>query len=84
MDVENLLDAIDGRLTREVIMNPDTKDFIWSLQKHIRFALNNPTKADIPKLMRKSHGWITAMGVKYPQFGETFFEIKKLIEEHGI
>lgn len=82
MDFENLLDEIDGRLTRLVLHHSDTRDFVWGLQKHIRYALHHPNEVDQPKFLRETKGKATAMGVKYPNLSEHFFPIVQKIREY--
>lgn len=76
------MDEVDGRLTRTKIALPDMALFIQSLQKHIKYALNNPNKVDQPKLLRKSKGWLTAVSVKYPTFREHFMPIVEKIKTY--
>lgn len=82
MDFENLLDEIDGRLTRLTLHHSDTRLFVWSLQKHIRHALQNPTQVDQPKFLREMKGKATAMAVKYPNLSEHFFPVVQKISEY--
>lgn len=82
MDFENLLDEVDGRLTRLTLHHADTRLFVWSIQKHIRHALLNPTQVDQPKFLREMKGKATAMGVKYPNLAEHFFPIMQKISEY--
>lgn len=82
MEVENLLDEIDGRLTRLTLHHADTRLFVWGLQKHIKHALAHPNEIDVPKFLRETRGKATAMGVKYPNLAEHFFPIVQKIAEY--
>lgn len=82
MTFEDLMDEVDGRLLRTKIAFPEAANFIQSLHKHIKFALNNPTQVDQPKLLRKSKGWLVAMSVKYPQFKEHLLPIAEKIQSY--
>lgn len=84
--VIDLWDEINGRLTAVAVKHPGTEKFLLSFQKHVRYALNNPSKADHPKLMRKGRDWLTMVMWKHPQFRDDFQKmveaIDKFKEEH--
>lgn len=80
-DVENLLDELNGRLTAVVVKYPDTKPFIESLHKHIRFALNNPEEARYGKLLKKAHQWLHEQSWKHPMFRPDFRAMVDAIEK---
>lgn len=82
MEVENLLDELSGRLTRAKLHYPVAEPYLESLHKHFRFALLNPTEADIPKLLRKSRKWLVMNSLKHPQFVEHFQPMVRLIDEY--
>jgi hypothetical protein len=78
--IENLLEQMDGRLTAVVVRYPDTRPFIWSLQKHIQFALKHPREAKLEKLIKKSRAWLNEMMWKHPLFRPEFSAIVSLID----
>jgi hypothetical protein len=86
-DIENLLGEVDGRLTAVTVKMPDTKNFIWSLQKHVKYALNEPQNVRMGKFLKKTNNWLTMVKWKHPMFKDDFDPIVKLIdkfqEEHG-
>lgn len=76
----DLLDQIDGRLTRLVIGYPAATDEIWKVQKHVKYALNNPRMVDLYQYAEKARGRMAALAVNYPDFAEHLLPILKLIE----
>lgn len=86
-DIQNLLDELDGRLTAVTVTKPDTKLFIWSLQKHIKYAIDNPGNVRFGKLLRKTRNWLVMVKWKHPMFKDDFDQmvtaIDKFQEEHG-
>ena len=71
-DVENLLDELNGRLTAVWAKHPETYLFIWSLQKHIKYALENPKEVRLGKLMEKAKDWLRVQQWKHPIFRDEF------------
>lgn len=86
-DIENLLDELDGRLTAVTVTKPDSRLFIWSLQKHVKYALKEPKNVRMGKLLQKTKDWLVAIKWKHPMFRDDFEPMVKLIErfeeEHG-
>jgi hypothetical protein len=80
MDELNLLDQIDGRLTRLTIGYPAAMNEIWKAQKHVKQALLNPREVDLPMYIDKTKGRLTAMMVNYPDFEEHLRPIVELIQ----
>jgi hypothetical protein len=66
--MENLLDEIDGRLTRITIRYPELKGYIWKQHKHVKSWLQKGTveRADLKTLL----GWMTALMVNMPDTEE--------------
>jgi hypothetical protein len=86
-DVQGLLEEINGRLTATGVKYPDTRNFLRSFQKHVDYALKNPSRADYPKLLRKGRDWLSTVMWKHPTFRDDFAKmvdaIDKFKEEHG-
>lgn len=85
--IADLLDELDGRLTAVTVKLPDTKPFIWSLQKHIKHALAEPKNVRIGKLLQKTRDWLITVKWKHPMLKDDFdpmvAAIDKFKEEHG-
>jgi hypothetical protein len=81
MEILNLLDQIDGRLTRLTIGYPAALPEIWKVQKHVRYALNNPQAVDLEKYIEKARGRMTALAVNYPDFAEHLLPILQIINK---
>lgn len=79
-DVANLLDELNGRLTAVTIKYPESEPYIESLRKHIRFALHNPEKARLSKLLKKSRTWLHEQSWKHPTFRPDFMKMVELID----
>lgn len=79
VDDLNLLDQIDGRLTRLTIGYPAAWAEIWKAQKHVRYALENPKEVDTREYIEKCRGRLTAMAVQYPDFMEHLGPVIDLI-----
>lgn len=86
-DVDSLLDELNGRLTAVTVKKPETRLFIWSLQKHIKYAIDNPKNVRIGKLLKKTRNWLVMVKWKHPMFKDDFdpmvSAIDKFKEEHG-
>jgi len=80
-DVQNLLDELNGRLTAVTIQYPGSEPFIESFQKHVRFALHNPEKARIGKLLKKGRRWLHENSWKHPIFRDDFQKMVSRIDE---
>jgi hypothetical protein len=80
-DVESLLDELNGRLTSVTVRYPDAEPYIESLRKHIRFALHNPEKARLGKLLKKSRTWLNEQSWKHPIFRADFMKMVELIDK---
>lgn len=81
MGADDLLGELDGRLTATKVKYPEAKLFIWSLQKHIQYALKEPQNVRIGKLLKKTENWLTAMKWKHPMFRDDFEPMVKLIQK---
>lgn len=81
MSGESLLDEINGRLTATAVRYPESKLFIWSFQKHVQYALKNPSRADLGKLIRKGRSWLQEMMWKHPAFRDDFQRIIEAIDK---
>lgn len=86
-DVDTCLDEVNGRLTAIWVKLPETKPFIWSFQKHVQYALDNPDKADYPRIFDKGRKWLLEMKWKHPMFADEFGRIldvmDKFMEKRG-
>ena len=80
-DLQNLLDEMNARLTSVVVRYPDAEPYIESLRKHIRFALHNPEKAKIGKLLSKSRSWLNEQSWKHPMFRPDFMKMVELLDK---
>ena len=80
MGADGLLDEINGRLTAVVVRYPETRPFIWSYQKHVQFALKNPEKANVGKVIKKGREWLSEMMWKHPLFRPEFSGIVEAID----
>lgn len=80
-DADELLDELDGRLTAATVKFPEAKPFIWSFQKHVRFALSNPKERRMGKLLKKGRQWLSEMAWKHPVFRDDFMPMVKVIDE---
>ena len=78
------MEALYGRMEVLTKRYPDARPFIWSLQKHLRFAMLNPDsdKYKKGKLLQKSKDWLREMRWKHPMFREDFGEMADLIEKY--
>ena len=79
-DVATLLDELDGRLTSVVVKYPETKPFIWSLQKHIQYALKNPGEFIMGELLKKARDWLHENAWKHPLFRPEFMAMVEKID----
>lgn len=80
MNADTLLDEIDGRLTAVCVKYPDARLFILSYQKHVQFALKNPGKAKIEKVITKGRKWLREVMWKHPIFRPEFQKIIDAID----
>lgn len=80
MNADTLLDELNGRLTSVVVRYPDTRLFIWSYQKHILFALKNPGKAKVSKVIRKGRKWLSEVMWKHPFLRPEFEKMVEAID----
>lgn len=78
---DSLLDEVNGRLTATAVKYPEARLFIWSYQKHVQYALNNPSKVDLVKLIRDGKKWLREMVWKHPEFREDFSAIVERIDK---
>lgn len=79
--VAGLLDELNGRLTAVVVKYPETKPFIWSLQKHIQYALKNPGDFDLGELLKKARDWLHEQAWKHPLFRPEFMGMVEAIDK---
>ena len=79
----NLLDEIDGRLFRMQLGYPSASLELLKIQKHIRYALQNPNEVNLPEYVERARGQMTAMMVRYPDFVEHFKPIVDKINQAG-
>lgn len=80
-DIDTLLDELNGRLTAVTVRYPDTRLFILSYQKHVKYALENPQKADYPRVLRKGREWLSKVMWKHPMFRPEFEKMVDLIDK---
>jgi len=81
-DLENLLDEVDGRMTRVYIRWPETWGIIWRQQKHVRQALNHPELVNKEKLLMKTRDWLVAAMVNHPMMDDDFRPVVNDISEY--
>ena len=81
MNIDTLLDELNGRLTAVKVKFPGSEDYIESFQKHVRFALHNREKAKIDKLLRKGKDWLRTNAWKHPMFRDDFLVMVQKIDE---
>lgn len=79
--IQSLWDEINGRLTATAVKHPGTELFLRSFQKHVRYALDNPSKADHAKLLRKGRDWLTMVMWKHPMFRDDFQKMVEVIDQ---
>lgn len=85
MEVLDLLDQIDGRLTRLTIGYPAAQPEVWKVQKHVRYALHNPKVVDLHKYAEQARGRMAVLAITYPDFTEHLKPILDLISrEQGL
>ncbi len=81
----DLLDEIDGRLTGVTIRWPEAWGLVWSIQKHVRFALYNDKQVDMKESLDKTRGRMSALIVNHPEFHEYLFPlVEKINKEIGV
>lgn len=66
----NLFDEINGRLTRCILHCPDLEPKIMSIQKHVRYALNNEDRVDWNQMAKDTLGKMTALMVIHSELWE--------------
>ena len=78
------MEALYGRMEMLIKRYPETRPFIWSLAKHIKFAMLNPDSEKLKKgkLLEKSSKWLREMRWKHPMFREDFGEMADLIDKY--
>lgn len=81
MNADTLLDELDGRLTAVWVKYPDTRLFLLSFQKHVKYALKNPAGADVKKVLRKGRRWLSEVMWKHPLFRPEFEKMIRLIDD---
>ena len=80
-DVDTLLDEINGRLTAITVKFPETWAFIWSYQKHVQYALKEPEKANLGKVIKKGREWLSEVMWKHPFLRPDFEKIVEAIDK---
>ena len=78
---DDLLERLDYGLHKTGKDFPAARLFIWSLHKHIHYALHNPAKRRLGKLIPKARKWLAEMKWKHPQFKYHFEPLIDLIDE---
>lgn len=79
MTGDELLDRLDFALLKTGNQFPEARMFIWSLHKHIKYQLENPSKRNLGKLLPKAEKWLSEMKWKHPQFRDHFEPMIDLI-----
>ncbi len=80
----DLLDEVDGRMTRAVIGWPAIKNYVWAQQKHVKHALNHHEQVDMHEVLEQTRGWMISSMVNYPDLDEHFRPIvNKINDELG-
>ncbi len=84
MEILDLRDERDGRRTRITIGYPAAQPEIWKVQKHVRYALNNPKAVDLHQYAEKARGRMAVLAITYPDFAEHLRPIlEKINKEQG-
>lgn len=78
---DSLLEEVNGRLSAVAVKYPESRLFIWSYQKHVQYALNNPSRVDLAKLIRDGKKWLREMVWKHPEFRDDFTAIVERIDK---